>query len=200
MNIAISCIVDRAPPSFKRSSNAVATAIAILTFTTVVFRAEVLLLLGPVVIQSLLYRYITLKRVVAVGLISGLSSLGKFRPLLLFDPKFTNRIALTISVDSYFWGKSYLWPEFSGLYFNVYEGKSAGWGVNSSTPQKQSRDLNIIFYSADFPGIRLLELSSPKATAILPSSLHHCFLSRLTHPQTPLSIPRVRWPPQLPRP
>jgi len=33
-------------------------------------------------------------------------------------------------VDSYFWAKFPLWPEFSGIYFNVLEGKSIQWGVS----------------------------------------------------------------------
>ncbi|KAJ7787372.1 alpha-1,6-mannosyltransferase subunit [Mycena olivaceomarginata] len=35
----------------------------------------------------------------------------------------------TVSVDSYFWGRPYLWPEWHSIYFNVVEGKSADWGV-----------------------------------------------------------------------
>ncbi|KAG6840426.1 hypothetical protein C0991_006776 [Blastosporella zonata] len=35
-----------------------------------------------------------------------------------------------MSVDSYFWGQPYLWPEFAGIYFNVYQGKSAEWGTS----------------------------------------------------------------------
>lgn len=35
-------------------------------------------------------------------------------------------------VDSYFWSQPLMWPEFSGIYFNVYEGKSAEWGVSYS--------------------------------------------------------------------
>ena len=37
--------------------------------------------------------------------------------------------ALTVAVDSYFWSRFPLWPEFHGLYFNVVQGKSAEWGV-----------------------------------------------------------------------
>ncbi|KAJ7821541.1 glycosyltransferase family 22 protein [Mycena olivaceomarginata] len=38
-------------------------------------------------------------------------------------------IPFTVSVDSYFWGRPYLWPEWHSIYFNVVEGKSADWGV-----------------------------------------------------------------------
>ena len=39
-------------------------------------------------------------------------------------------LALTVYIDSYFWDHWPLWPEFSGIYFNIYEGKSAEWGVS----------------------------------------------------------------------
>ncbi|KAF5374448.1 hypothetical protein D9615_009109 [Tricholomella constricta] len=113
VNIAISLLIDRAPNKMKPSEKSVIVATALLTFTAVVFRAEVLLLLGPIVLQSILHGYITLSKVIKVGLISGLLSL-----------------ALTVVVDSYFWNQSYLWPEFAGLYFNVYQGKSAEWGTS----------------------------------------------------------------------
>jgi alpha-1,6-mannosyltransferase len=51
-------------------------AIALLTFTAVVFRSEVLLLLGPLVFQYLFLRYISLSGVIKVGLVVGLVSLG----------------------------------------------------------------------------------------------------------------------------
>ena len=38
-------------------------------------------------------------------------------------------VALTVFIDSYFWSTFPLWPELHGLYFNVYQGKSADWGV-----------------------------------------------------------------------
>lgn len=42
----------------------------------------------------------------------------------------TENQALTILVDSYFWGQYPLWPELYGVYFNVYQGKSSEWGVS----------------------------------------------------------------------
>ncbi|KAK0446205.1 glycosyltransferase family 22 protein [Armillaria borealis] len=112
VNLATYLIVD-GPPNAIRLSNARVTAvIALLTFTAVVFRAEVLLLLGPLSLQFLYLRYITFARLVKVGIFSTLVS-----------------IALTVLVDSYFWDTKYLWPELFGIYFNVYQGKSADWGV-----------------------------------------------------------------------
>ena len=36
---------------------------------------------------------------------------------------------MSILVDSYFWQQWPIWPEFTGLYFNVVQGKSSEWGV-----------------------------------------------------------------------
>lgn len=59
-------------------------AIALLTFTTVVFRSELLLLLGPLVLQAVL-RYTSLYDVMKVGLISGMLSAGEYpsEPILM---------------------------------------------------------------------------------------------------------------------
>lgn len=88
-------------------------AIALLTFSAVVLRAEVTLLLGPIALQVLWNRQITFVRLVKLGLLSGLSS-----------------IALTVLVDSYFWNRWPVWPELAGIHFNIFQGKSADWGVS----------------------------------------------------------------------
>lgn len=86
---------------------------ALLTLTGVVFRAEVALLLAPLCLQFLILRYVSFSRLVKIGLASALASL-----------------ALTVSVDTYFHAnRTPIWPEFSGIYFNVVQGKSAEWGV-----------------------------------------------------------------------
>ncbi|KAF8972290.1 alpha-1,6-mannosyltransferase subunit [Flammula alnicola] len=113
VNLSTYCLVDRAPNSTHPSHRSSLWAITLLTFTAIVFRAEVALLLGPLSLQLLFTRRITVFALIKIGLISGLISLG-----------------LTITVDSYFWNKYPLWPEFSGIYFNVVEGKSADWGTS----------------------------------------------------------------------
>lgn len=112
MNLATYLIIDGPPAAIRLSNARVTAVIALLAFTAVVFRAEVLLLLGPLSLQFLYFRYITFARLVKVGVFSTLAS-----------------IALTVLVDSYFWDTKYLWPELFGTYFNVYQGKSADWGV-----------------------------------------------------------------------
>ncbi|KAG5637949.1 hypothetical protein H0H81_002477 [Sphagnurus paluster] len=110
----MSLLIDRAPNKVRPSDKSLTYALSLLTFTAVVFRAEVALLLGPLALQSILHKNITIQRAVKVVFLSGIASL-----------------ALTVSVDTYFWdSKSKLWPEFAGLYFNVYQGKSADWGTS----------------------------------------------------------------------
>jgi alpha-1,6-mannosyltransferase len=70
-------VLDQAPNARKPSPTKFYTALALLVVTTVVFRAEVLLILGPFVLHALWSGYATLIKTVGVVLISGLISLGK---------------------------------------------------------------------------------------------------------------------------
>ena len=107
-------------------------AVVLLTFAAVVIRAELAALLGSFAIQLLLDGKISLTRLIKVGLFSSLVSVG----VSLFFPHPSARVhtfsALTVLIDSYFWDQWPLWPEFFSIYFNVYEGKSAEWGVGIS--------------------------------------------------------------------
>ncbi|KAI5119638.1 hypothetical protein M0805_009000 [Coniferiporia weirii] len=113
VNIAYSYILSRMPNSIRPSQGNTTKAVALLTFTAVVFRAEILLLLGPLVLQALLARWISFSGVLKVGTLAASAS-----------------ILLTTVVDSYFWSRWPIWPELYSLYFNVYQGKSADWGVS----------------------------------------------------------------------
>ncbi|KIM64276.1 glycosyltransferase family 22 protein [Scleroderma citrinum Foug A] len=115
VNLAYFALYNRAPHSNRPSKTSVDVAVALLVFTAVVFRSEVTLLLAPLALQLLIQGHITLLRLIKVGLITGVASVG-----------------LTVAVDSYFWDQWPLWPELYGLYFNVYLGKSAEWGTSSS--------------------------------------------------------------------
>ena len=105
-------------------------AVALLIFAAVVLRAELAALLGSFAIQLLSDGRISLTRLIKVDLFSGLVSIG----VLLFFPHASAGIhklaAVTVSIDSYFWNHWPLWPELYSIYFNVYEGKSAEWGVS----------------------------------------------------------------------
>jgi hypothetical protein len=76
VNIATYLLLDRAPHAFRPSERSIKVAIALLTFTAVVFRAEVVLLLAPVVLQALWEGYIGLGDVLRVGMLAGCVSLG----------------------------------------------------------------------------------------------------------------------------
>ena len=77
VNLAWYFVLNQAPNARKPSPTKFYTAVALLVFATVIFRAEVLLILGPFVLHALWSGYATLLKTVCVVLISGLISLGK---------------------------------------------------------------------------------------------------------------------------
>ena len=77
VNLAWYFVLDQAPNARKPSPAKFYSAVALLVFTTVVFRAEVLLILGPFVLHALWSGYATFMKTLHVVLISGLISLGK---------------------------------------------------------------------------------------------------------------------------
>ncbi|KIJ12871.1 glycosyltransferase family 22 protein [Paxillus involutus ATCC 200175] len=113
VNIAYYALYNRAPKSLQASKRSINTALTLLTFTSVVFRSEVALLLAPLALQLLVQGHITFLNLIKVGPLAGLTS-----------------VAITVAVDSYFWAQWPLWPELYGVYFNVYLGKSADWGIS----------------------------------------------------------------------
>lgn len=86
-------------------------ALGLLTLTCVIFRCDVVLLLGPLALQLLLQGRVRFWEGVGVGLRWGLASL-----------------ASTLLLDSYFWGR-WLWPEGEVLFFNTVENRSSEWGT-----------------------------------------------------------------------
>ncbi|KAG0129587.1 Alg9-like mannosyltransferase family-domain-containing protein [Tuber indicum] len=103
--------------------------IYILTFTSIVFRSELAILLTFVSLQLLLTRRIHLGNAIVAGVAGGVIGLG-----------------ITLGIDSYFW-QSYtpaapfntplltektglIWPELSGFLYNAIENKSSDWGTS----------------------------------------------------------------------
>ena len=76
VNMAWYLVLDQPLNVAKPSTRKLHAAIALLVFTTVVFRSEVLLLLIPFVLQALFLRHSTYRSIVKLGIISGLVSLG----------------------------------------------------------------------------------------------------------------------------
>ncbi|KAG0209718.1 dolichyl-P-Man:Man(7)GlcNAc(2)-PP-dolichol alpha-1,6-mannosyltransferase [Mortierella sp. GBA30] len=83
-----------------------------LVLATIIFRSELLLLLGPVVLLELSMTRIRFWRTVQEGFIAGVVSIG-----------------LAMAVDSWFWQR-WMWAEGAVFWFNAVLGKSVAWGVS----------------------------------------------------------------------
>ncbi|KAG1775965.1 glycosyltransferase family 22 protein [Suillus placidus] len=130
VNLAFYALYDRASQSQYPTRRNVDAAFALLTFTAVVFRSEVALLLAPLAIQALLLRHISFMRLIRIGFLSGMFSIGTYCYLCIEGSATVERLALTVTIDSYLWNQWPLWPELYGIYFNVYQGKSSDWGTS----------------------------------------------------------------------
>jgi alpha-1,6-mannosyltransferase len=78
----------------------------------IIFRAELVILLGLLLIYDLFHKRITIKELLIIGIPTGLGL-----------------VTLTLVVDSYFWQRV-LWPEAEVLWFNTIMNKSSEWGTS----------------------------------------------------------------------
>lgn len=86
--------------------------ISLLVFTGIVFRAEIAMLLVP---QFLLW------------LFQGEMGIDTFLTTAIGSAIFS--LAISVPIDTYYWGKL-VWPELSSILFNVVKGKSSEWGTS----------------------------------------------------------------------
>ncbi|KAK9749155.1 hypothetical protein RND81_02G105900 [Saponaria officinalis] len=82
-----------------------------LVVATLIFRCDVLLLAGPIGLQLLLTRSVSLWKAIKCCAVTALLSIG-----------------LTVIIDSVMW-RRILWPEFEVFWFNSVLNRSSEWGV-----------------------------------------------------------------------
>jgi alpha-1,6-mannosyltransferase len=86
----------------------------LLTFSGVVFRSELAILVATITFYLFASRRISIKSVIIPAGLGGL----------------TVGLLCTVPIDSYFWQTFPLWPEWTGFYYNTILGRSADWGVS----------------------------------------------------------------------
>ncbi|EGF98578.1 family 22 glycosyltransferase [Melampsora larici-populina 98AG31] len=84
---------------------------SLLSLAAVIFRLELLALLFPITLFSLISRSVSIWEVLTRGF------------LVVFAA-----LEVTVPLDSYFWQK-FTWPEGSSVFFNVIQGHSSDWGI-----------------------------------------------------------------------
>ncbi|KAH0866638.1 hypothetical protein HID58_083849 [Brassica napus] len=132
------------------------SALNFLIFATVIFRCDVILLLGPIALEFFLTKSIsfwkTLKYCVGTAVVTA---------------------GLTISVDSIMW-KKFVWPEFEVFWFNSILNRSSDWGVSFK-----------IFAKPDTFHSLVLHLSTPTVFACslssIPVSRSDCISINFSH-------------------
>ena len=188
VNLALYQLLDNGDSRRPRPAT---RALAILIFASVVIRAELVALLASFCIQLLLDRRISLTCLIKTGVFSSLVSVGV--PFFALAWARVNTLpAITVLVDSYF-GDHWLWPELYSIYFNVYEGKSAEWGVS-------------IFFIwllriSPYSGISVLDiLHNPPSPSHGDCALHSgWFYARYSDQGTRPTVSSLHLPDELPR-
>lgn len=98
----------------KRRARRVRIALYLLTISGIIFRCEVALLLACQTAWLLFVRRISLRRVIVPAGIAAM----------------TIGLVTTVIVDSFFWQRFPIWPEWVAFRYNTIAGKSSDWGTS----------------------------------------------------------------------
>ncbi|KXS98880.1 hypothetical protein AC578_10857 [Pseudocercospora eumusae] len=98
----------------QRSSKRRRLALYLLTFAGIVFRSEIAILLAMETLYLLIQQRISITEEMIPAGIAGL----------------VVGLTTTLSIDSFFWQRFPLWPEFVGFYYNTILGKASEWGTS----------------------------------------------------------------------
>ncbi|KAJ3125458.1 dolichyl-P-Man:Man(7)GlcNAc(2)-PP-dolichol alpha-1,6-mannosyltransferase [Nowakowskiella sp. JEL0407] len=102
------------PKTYKELTTPGKLLISLLAFTAIILRCETVLLSFPILIsETFIYKSLPLLPLLEFSYVASLSF-----------------IALTISIDSYFWKTPMFWPEFRVFLFNVVYNGAASYGVS----------------------------------------------------------------------
>ncbi|KAF9097107.1 dolichyl-P-Man:Man(7)GlcNAc(2)-PP-dolichol alpha-1,6-mannosyltransferase [Mortierella sp. AD031] len=117
VNVAYSFWMKASPSAHKSvtrsgTERSLLRMIDCLVFATVLFRSEVLILMGPIVLLELAMTRIGFWKTVQEGIKAGVAS-----------------VAIAVVIDSWFW-QTWMWAEGAVFWFNAVEGKSVAWGVS----------------------------------------------------------------------
>jgi alpha-1,6-mannosyltransferase len=108
--VLVKAVNAKSPRSAKRRR----LALYLLTVAGVIFRSEIAIILAMETLYLLVQQKVSLtKDIVPAGMAGAIIAL-----------------ATTVSVDSFFWQRWPLWPEWIGFYYNTILGKSSEWGVS----------------------------------------------------------------------
>lgn len=108
--ILVKAVNTKLPRSSKRRR----LALYLLTVAGIIFRSEIAILLATETLYMLIQHRASLaKEIIPAGLTGAAIALTS-----------------TVTVDSFFWQRFPLWPEWIGFYYNTILGKSSEWGTS----------------------------------------------------------------------
>ncbi|KAJ5281157.1 hypothetical protein N7478_006529 [Penicillium angulare] len=106
-------LLDKVDRSYAQAQGPYRLSLCLLTIAGVVFRSELAVLVGTQTLFLILTGRIHIfKTAVPAGLIG-----------------LTLGLLTTVTIDSLFWQRAPLWPEFEAFVFNVIHGQSSAWGT-----------------------------------------------------------------------